>query len=125
MPPGHRLKKARFASPTWFSSNQLDPTIKLDIRYATSRNFLGAPLYLEPRAYMQRPAAEAVVRASQHLHVLGYGLLIHDSYRPWYVTKMFWRARHQRSASLSPILSRAAAQSRMRRGPDALRPEDR
>jgi D-alanyl-D-alanine dipeptidase len=39
---------------------------------------------------MQRPAAEAVVRASQHLHTLGYGLLIHDSYRPWYVTKMFW-----------------------------------
>jgi len=30
------------------------------------------------------------VRASQWLHTLGYGLLIHDSYRPWYVTKMFW-----------------------------------
>ncbi len=70
--------------------NQLDPTIRLDIRYATSRNFLGAPLYLEPRAYMQRPAAEAVVRPSQHLRQLGYGLLIHDSYRPWYVTEMFW-----------------------------------
>jgi D-alanyl-D-alanine dipeptidase len=70
--------------------NKLDPTIKLDIRYATSKNFLGSPLYLQPRAYMQRPAAEAVVRASQALHKLGYGLLIHDSYRPWYVTKMFW-----------------------------------
>jgi D-alanyl-D-alanine dipeptidase len=69
---------------------KLDPSIKLDIRYATSRNFLGSPLYLQPRAYMQRPAAEAVVRASQALHKLGYGLLIHDSYRPWYVTKMFW-----------------------------------
>jgi len=68
----------------------LDPTIKLDIRYATTRNFLAAPLYLQARAYMQRPAAEAVVRASQWLHTLGYGLLIHDSYRPWYVTKMFW-----------------------------------
>jgi CubicO group peptidase (beta-lactamase class C family)/D-alanyl-D-alanine dipeptidase len=70
--------------------NKLDPSIKLDIRYATSRNFLGSPLYLQSRAYMQRPAAEAVVRASQALHKLGYGLLIHDSYRPWYVTKMFW-----------------------------------
>jgi CubicO group peptidase (beta-lactamase class C family)/D-alanyl-D-alanine dipeptidase len=69
---------------------KLDPTIKLDIRYATSRNFLGAPLYLQPRAYMQRPAAEAVVRASRALHKLGFGLLVHDSYRPWYVTKMFW-----------------------------------
>jgi CubicO group peptidase (beta-lactamase class C family)/D-alanyl-D-alanine dipeptidase len=70
--------------------NKLDPSIKLDIRYATARNFLGSPLYLQPRAYMQRPAAEAVVRASQSLHKLGYGLLIHDSYRPWYITKMFW-----------------------------------
>lgn len=69
---------------------KLDPSIKLDIRYATSRNFLGAPLYLQSRAYMQRPAAEAVVRASQALRKLGYGLLVHDSYRPWYVTKMFW-----------------------------------
>ena len=69
---------------------KLDPSIKLDIRYATDHNFLAAPLYLQARAYMQRPAAEAVVHASQALHKLGYGLLIHDAYRPWYVTKMFW-----------------------------------
>ena len=84
------VEKGEFLSPDLVQLNQLDPTIKLDIRYATLHNFLGAPLYLEPRAYMQRPAAEAVVRASQHLHTLGYGLLIHDSYRPWYVTDMFW-----------------------------------
>ena len=79
-----------FRKPELVQLNKLDPTIKLDIRYATDHNFLGSPLYLQARAYMQRPAAEAVVRASQHLHTLGYGLLIHDSYRPWYVTKMFW-----------------------------------
>jgi D-alanyl-D-alanine dipeptidase len=84
------VEKGTFRKPDLVQLNQLDTTIKLDIRYATSRNFLGAPLYLEPRAYMQRPAAEAVVRASHRLHALGYGLLIHDSYRPWYVTKMFW-----------------------------------
>jgi len=79
-----------FRKPDLVQLNQIDPTIKLDIRYATSRNFLGAPLYLQARAYMQRPAAEAVARASAHLRQLGYGLIIHDSYRPWYVTKMFW-----------------------------------
>jgi len=79
-----------FRKPDLVQLNQLDPTIKLDVRYATSRNFLGAPLYLQARAYMQRPAAEAVARASARLHQLGYGLIIHDSYRPWYVTKMFW-----------------------------------
>ncbi|MFL5548215.1 MAG: serine hydrolase, partial [Gemmatimonadales bacterium] len=68
----------------------LDSTIAYDIRYATSNNFMGAPFYTSGHAYMQRPAAEAVVRAARRLQPLGYGLLVHDSYRPWYVTKMFW-----------------------------------
>ena len=71
---------------------RLDPTIKLDIRYASSRNFLGTPLYTQARAFLQRPAAEALVRAQRRLKAKGYGLLIHDGYRPWYVTKMFWDA---------------------------------
>ena len=71
---------------------RLDPTIKLEIRYATTNNFLGTRFYDEARAFMQRPAAEAVVRANASLKSLGYGLLIHDAYRPWYVTKMFWDA---------------------------------
>jgi N-acyl-D-amino-acid deacylase len=68
----------------------LDSTIRYDIRYATSNNFMGTPFYTSAHAFMQRPAAEAVARASAKLRALGLGLLIHDSYRPWYVTKMFW-----------------------------------
>ena len=71
---------------------KLDPTIKLEIRYATTNNFLGTRVYDEARAFMQRPAAEALVRAHRVLKSLGYGLLIHDAYRPWYVTKIFWDA---------------------------------
>lgn len=71
---------------------QLDPTIQLDIRYATTNNFTGAVFYQQPRAYLQKPAAEAVARAHARLKPLGLGLLIHDAYRPWHVTKMFWDA---------------------------------
>lgn len=71
---------------------KLDPTIRLEIRYATTNNFLGTVFYSQARAFMQRPAAEAVVRANRKLKALGYGLLIHDAYRPWYVTKVFWDA---------------------------------
>jgi zinc D-Ala-D-Ala dipeptidase len=71
---------------------RLDPTIKLDIRYATTRNFLGARLYSQARAFMQRPAAEALMRVQHRLASEGYGLLVYDAYRPWYVTKMFWDA---------------------------------
>lgn len=70
----------------------LDPTIRLDIRYATSRNFLGAPLYSQARAFLQRPAAEALVRVQRSLAAEGYVLLVHDAYRPWYITRLFWDA---------------------------------
>jgi D-alanyl-D-alanine dipeptidase len=70
----------------------IDPRIKLDIRYATANNFMGFPLYERAGAYMQRPAAEALGRAQKALAAQGYGLLIHDAYRPWFVTKMFWEA---------------------------------
>jgi D-alanyl-D-alanine dipeptidase len=81
-----------FRRPDLVELVKLDPTIKLDIRYATTENFLSSPMYSQARAFLQRPAAEALVTISQKLHAEGYGLVIHDAYRPWYVTKMFWDA---------------------------------
>ena len=69
---------------------KLDPAIKLDIRYAGTNNFLGKPVYKEARAFLQRPAAESLLKAHRDLRKSGYGLLIHDGYRPWAVTKLFW-----------------------------------
>lgn len=71
---------------------KLDPTIKLDIRYASPNNFLSTRMYSRAKAFLQRPAAAALVRAHRQLRAQGLGLLIHDGYRPWYVTKMFWDA---------------------------------
>ncbi len=69
---------------------KLDPTIRLDIRYATKNNFLGKAVYKQARAFLQRPAAEALMRANQSLRKQGYGLVVFDGYRPWAVTKVFW-----------------------------------
>jgi len=44
---------------------------------------------------MQRPAAEALAKAHRGLKSKGFGLLIHDAYRPWNVTKIFWEATPQ------------------------------
>jgi CubicO group peptidase (beta-lactamase class C family)/D-alanyl-D-alanine dipeptidase len=79
-------------APDLVELTALDPTIKLDIRYASTNNFLGTPLYTQARAFLQRPAAEAVVRAHRNLGKQGFGLLIHDGYRPWSVTRIFWDA---------------------------------
>jgi len=82
----------RFRKPELVELVALEPTIKLDVRYATDNNFLSTPLYSSAKAFLQKPAAEALVRVHKKLEKDGYGLLIHDGYRPWYVTKMFWEA---------------------------------
>jgi D-alanyl-D-alanine dipeptidase len=84
-----------FRKPDLVELTTLDPSIHLDIRYATANNFLGTPVYTQPRAFLQRPAAEAMIRAARELKNYGYGLLVHDGYRPWYVTKIFWEATPQ------------------------------
>jgi D-alanyl-D-alanine dipeptidase len=68
----------------------LDPTIHLDIRYATAHNFVGRPVYEEARAFLQRPAAESLLRAHRVLAAKGFGIVVFDGYRPWSVTKLFW-----------------------------------
>lgn len=69
---------------------KLDKTIKLDIRYATANNFVGRAVYPEARAFLQRPAAEALVSVHKEFKKLGLGLVIYDGYRPWAITKLFW-----------------------------------
>jgi D-alanyl-D-alanine dipeptidase len=69
---------------------KMDSSIHLDIRYATSNNLAGRPVYKEARAFLQRPAAEALLKVNASLKPLGFGLVVFDGYRPWSVTKLFW-----------------------------------
>lgn len=69
---------------------KLSKSIKLDIRYATANNFVGRAVYPAARAFLQRPAAEALVRVHNKLKQQGLGLVIFDGYRPWSITKLFW-----------------------------------
>lgn len=86
------LERGVFLRTELVEVTKLDSTIRLDIRYAGTNNFMDEVFYSQARAFLQRPAAEAVVRAHRSLKSFGYGLLVHDAYRPWYVTKMFWEA---------------------------------
>jgi D-alanyl-D-alanine dipeptidase len=100
-------------APDLVDVTSLDSTIRLDVRYATSNNFLGEPLYEHARAKLQRPAAEALARANRTLKSLGYALLVHDAYRPWYVTKIFWEAT---PAAQKWLVANAAQGSKHNRG---------
>ena len=85
-------EKGDFRAPELVELTSLDDSIKLDVRYATDNNFLSTPLYTSAKAFMQKPAAEALARVSKKLAERGYGLIVFDGYRPWSVTKMFWEA---------------------------------
>ena len=104
---------AHTVSPDLVELATLDSTMRLDIRYATTNNFMGERFYDAPQAFLQRPAAEALIRAHRRLAALGYGLLIHDAYRPWYVTWMFWQATPD---SLKLFVADPAGGSRHNRG---------
>lgn len=80
----------------------LDDSIHLDIRYATPRNFVGRAVYPEARAFLQRPAAEALVRAHRELRAAGYGILVFDGYRPWSITRVFWDVTPNRAFVADP-----------------------
>src|SRR3970282_1105133 len=51
-----------FLRPDLVELRDLDPTIRYDIRYASTDNFMGAVFYDEAHAFLQRPAAEALLR---------------------------------------------------------------
>jgi hypothetical protein len=75
-----------------------------------------AGIYEQAKAFLQRPAAEAMARAAHRLQPLGYGLLIHDAYRPWYVTKILrcdaGRQKDLRGRSQGGLLSQSGLRGR-------------
>ncbi len=91
----------------------LDVSIRLDVRYAGKDNFLSTPVYESAAAFLQKPAAEALVRAHRRLKDSGYGIVIHDAYRPWRVSWIFWEATPM---NLREFVANPAHGSRHNRG---------
>lgn len=66
------------------------PDADYDIRYATENNFVGKVFYTIPKAYLRKPAADALKGVWDELSAKGIGLKIFDAYRPYAVTVAFW-----------------------------------
>jgi D-alanyl-D-alanine dipeptidase len=66
------------------------PGIAIDVRYATSNNFMKKQLYPVAKVYLRKPAAEALRRAQTELAALGLGFKVFDGYRPYRVTEAMW-----------------------------------
>jgi D-alanyl-D-alanine dipeptidase len=85
-------EKGDFRGPDLVDVTTVLDNVKLDVRYATTNNFLNAPTYSEAKSFLHRPAVMALNEANKQFNKMGYGILVHDAYRPWYVTKVFWDA---------------------------------
>ncbi|MFI5319818.1 MAG: M15 family metallopeptidase [Myxococcota bacterium] len=66
------------------SLSRVDPSIALDLRYATANNFVGARIdgYDTAQCLLTRAAAEALARVQADLRAEGLGLRVFDCYRP-------------------------------------------
>jgi len=70
----------------------IDPTIMVELRYGTTRNLTGRPLYPPATPALVRPVvAERLVKAQRYLRPQGYRLKIWDAYRPMSVQMELWR----------------------------------
>ena len=58
------------------------PDAHLDLRYESSNNVLGRPLYSNPKALLHKDALNALAKAAQELRKQGLQIVVWDAYRP-------------------------------------------
>jgi D-alanyl-D-alanine dipeptidase len=80
-------------NPPFLSIEKVDPTIRLDIRYAGADNFVGAPIdgYQAASCLLTVPAVDALVAAQAEVRDQGLSLLVYDCYRPQRAVDRFLR----------------------------------
>ncbi len=66
------------------------PSVKLDLRYATTDNFMKKKLYPTSRCLLHREVALALAEVARDLAARHLGLKIWDCYRPLSIQKIFW-----------------------------------
>lgn len=78
------------------------PSIVLDIRYATTNNFMQQVMYKQARAFARKPVVEHLKIIQSTLNKKGYGLKIFDAYRPYAVTLAFWEKASDKNFVANP-----------------------
>ncbi|HEY6137211.1 MAG TPA: M15 family metallopeptidase [Thermoanaerobaculia bacterium] len=64
--------------------------VALDLRYATTNNFMHTQLYPVAKAYLRAPVAAALADVERELAPQRLGLKVWDAYRPYRVTVAMW-----------------------------------
>jgi len=78
------------ASHDLVNIQKINPTIRLDILYATTNNFTHKKVYPSAHCFLRRSVAKNLDLVQKELQKQGLGLKIFDGYRPLSVQKKFW-----------------------------------
>jgi D-alanyl-D-alanine dipeptidase len=79
--------------PSWarlVDIRTVNRNIRLDIRYATTNNFLKRKLYTVAKCALRASVAQKLALVQTDLEKIGLGLKVYDCYRPFSVTKQMW-----------------------------------
>jgi len=83
--------------------SELDHSLVLDIRYATTNNFTGKKVYPSARCFLRADIAQRLLAVQARLRGQGLGLKIYDCYRPFSVQEIFWRIMPDERYVLEPV----------------------
>jgi D-alanyl-D-alanine dipeptidase len=78
------------------------PDIVLDIRYATTNNFMHQRMYQEAKAFARLPVVLALKQVEADLKKKGLGIKIYDAYRPYAITVKFYETAHDTNFVADP-----------------------
>ncbi len=84
------VPKFDYDTTKWLDLADLDPTIVMDLRYATANNFVEEKMYECGRCFMRPKAARKLVETHKALQEQGFALKMYDCYRPRPVQQKLW-----------------------------------
>ncbi len=80
-----------YDSSIWIDIQDLEPDIDLDIRYASTNNFVNEKMYECGKCFLRPEIAKALQKVQEDLREMGYGgLKIFDCYRPRPYQQALW-----------------------------------
>lgn len=69
---------------------QLIPSVVIDLRYASTDNFLNKKIYTSKVCALRKNTAVKLLKAAESFEAYGYTLKIWDAYRPLSIQFLFW-----------------------------------
>jgi len=79
-----------YDTAAWTDISLVDTTIVLDLKYATTDNFVNEKMYACGRCFLRPAVANLILQAQQQLQAQNLGLKLFDCYRPKPVQEKLW-----------------------------------